>query len=119
MRPPYALGLLLMATLTARAPGFYHVGRRIAGTEAKALLGNVQFSRVRSDLSLCPQGQSLGRCRHLVQGRRGSGDGPPDKPSRGKKKGDLPEKVCVVCGRPFTWRKKWEKVGDERNSSPS
>ncbi len=24
------------------------------------------------------------------------------------KKGDLPTKICVVCQRPFTWRKKWE-----------
>tara|TARA_B100000676_G_C17806367_1_gene694991 strand:+ start:123 stop:263 length:141 start_codon:yes stop_codon:yes gene_type:complete len=21
----------------------------------------------------------------------------------------LPEKICPVCKRPFTWRKKWEK----------
>jgi hypothetical protein len=26
------------------------------------------------------------------------------------KKSDLPFKICAVCGRPFTWRKKWEKV---------
>ncbi len=32
---------------------------------------------------------------------------------RGVKKADLPEKTCVVCGRPFTWRKKWEKNWDE------
>ena len=25
------------------------------------------------------------------------------------KKGDLPEKICVTCNRPFSWRKKWEK----------
>ena len=25
----------------------------------------------------------------------------------------LPNKICFVCGRPFTWRKKWEKVWDE------
>jgi hypothetical protein len=25
------------------------------------------------------------------------------------KKTDLPEKICPVCNRPFTWRKKWEK----------
>ncbi|WP_084154653.1 DUF2256 domain-containing protein [Polycyclovorans algicola] len=25
-------------------------------------------------------------------------------------KPNLPEKVCARCGRPFTWRKKWEKV---------
>jgi len=29
------------------------------------------------------------------------------------KKSDLPEKICVVCLRPFKWRKKWEKVWDE------
>lgn len=32
---------------------------------------------------------------------------------RGVKKSDLPEKTCVTCGKPFTWRKKWEKVWDE------
>ena len=25
------------------------------------------------------------------------------------KKGDLPTKTCAVCGRPFTWRKKWTR----------
>ncbi|MEM9706457.1 MAG: DUF2256 domain-containing protein [Pseudomonadota bacterium] len=30
-----------------------------------------------------------------------------------RKKGDLPSKPCVVCGRPFTWRKKWADVWDE------
>jgi len=25
------------------------------------------------------------------------------------KKVNLPQKVCPVCQRPFTWRKKWEK----------
>ena len=29
------------------------------------------------------------------------------------KKADLPQKICVRCGRPFTWRKKWEKVWAE------
>ncbi len=29
---------------------------------------------------------------------------------RGIKKVDLPVKVCVTCGRPFTWRKKWAKT---------
>lgn len=32
---------------------------------------------------------------------------------RNVKKQNLPSKVCVVCNRPFTWRKKWEKVWDE------
>ncbi|MDO9013360.1 MAG: DUF2256 domain-containing protein [Polynucleobacter sp.] len=30
-----------------------------------------------------------------------------------RKKGDLPSKDCVCCGRPFNWRKKWEKVWNE------
>ncbi|MFA1560163.1 DUF2256 domain-containing protein [Aliivibrio fischeri] len=25
------------------------------------------------------------------------------------KKSQLPEKICVVCHRPFSWRKKWER----------
>ncbi len=25
------------------------------------------------------------------------------------KKGDLDQKICVHCKRPFIWRKKWEK----------
>lgn len=32
---------------------------------------------------------------------------------RGVQKQHLPSKVCVVCQRPFTWRKKWEQVWDE------
>ena len=30
-----------------------------------------------------------------------------------KKKRDFPEKICLVCNRPFQWRKKWEKVWEE------
>lgn len=29
------------------------------------------------------------------------------------KKENLPTKICPVCNRPFSWRKKWEKVWDE------
>ncbi|MDJ0911075.1 MAG: DUF2256 domain-containing protein [Woeseiaceae bacterium] len=28
-------------------------------------------------------------------------------------KPNLPEKTCAVCGRPFTWRRKWAKVWAE------
>ncbi|MFD2325912.1 DUF2256 domain-containing protein [Mucilaginibacter galii] len=28
-------------------------------------------------------------------------------------KSNLPQKVCLVCNRPFTWRKKWEKCWDD------
>ena len=31
---------------------------------------------------------------------------------RGVRKSDLPDKVCATCGRPFSWRKKWERVWD-------
>lgn len=26
-----------------------------------------------------------------------------------RKKADLPSKPCAACGRPFAWRKKWER----------
>ncbi|RYY56071.1 MAG: DUF2256 domain-containing protein [Chitinophagaceae bacterium] len=29
------------------------------------------------------------------------------------KKENLPSKRCASCGRPFTWRKKWERNWDE------
>lgn len=28
---------------------------------------------------------------------------------RMRRKSELPSKVCISCGRPFTWRKKWER----------
>ncbi len=31
----------------------------------------------------------------------------------GTKKGDLPQKTCVACGRPFTWRRKWARDWDQ------
>lgn len=43
-------------------------------------------------------------------GRKGGDVGNKEKkPS----KSNLPEKICAVCGRPFTWRKKWERCWDE------
>ncbi|MES2736736.1 MAG: DUF2256 domain-containing protein [Verrucomicrobiota bacterium] len=32
---------------------------------------------------------------------------------RGVRKENLPVKLCTVCQRPFTWRKKWERVWEE------
>lgn len=32
---------------------------------------------------------------------------------RGVKKENLPCKICVICQRPFNWRKKWENCWDE------
>ncbi|NNK09938.1 MAG: DUF2256 domain-containing protein [Flavobacteriaceae bacterium] len=29
------------------------------------------------------------------------------------KKLNLPVKICVQCGRPFSWRKKWERDWEE------
>ena len=43
----------------------------------------------------------------------------PDQPTKKialmkqRRKQNLPTKICIVCKRPFTWRKKWEKVWDE------
>ncbi|NRB84007.1 MAG: DUF2256 domain-containing protein [Winogradskyella sp.] len=32
---------------------------------------------------------------------------------KGVKKYHLPEKICPVCERPFSWRKKWEKYWND------
>ena len=32
---------------------------------------------------------------------------------RMRRKSDLPSKVCPVCLRPFTWRRKWAKTWNE------
>lgn len=31
----------------------------------------------------------------------------------GTRKGDLPQKVCLACGRPFSWRRKWARDWDQ------
>jgi len=30
-----------------------------------------------------------------------------------KRKSDLPQKTCAICGRPFVWRRKWAKDWEE------
>nr|WP_229642111.1 DUF2256 domain-containing protein [Waterburya agarophytonicola] len=37
----------------------------------------------------------------------------PQNMARQRKKSDLPTKICIVCDRPFTWRKKWSKCWDD------
>jgi hypothetical protein len=32
---------------------------------------------------------------------------------RGVRKENLPSKICVICNRPFSWRKKWEKCWED------
>jgi len=39
-------------------------------------------------------------------GRRGGGGGGKKDKKKTYTKSNLPEKTCVVCGRPFQWRKK-------------
>ncbi|WP_322365186.1 DUF2256 domain-containing protein [Pseudomonas sp. Teo4] len=29
------------------------------------------------------------------------------------KKSHLPQKTCVVCGRPFAWRRRWARCWEE------
>ncbi|MBM3725563.1 MAG: DUF2256 domain-containing protein [Acidobacteria bacterium] len=31
----------------------------------------------------------------------------------GVSKQNLPTKICQACGRPFTWRKRWERVWND------
>ena len=45
----------------------------------------------------------------LLFGKRGTGKVKKDR----VEKSNLPEKICVVCERPFAWRKKWERCWDD------
>ena len=29
------------------------------------------------------------------------------------KKENFPSKICLICNKPFSWRKKWQKVWNE------
>lgn len=33
--------------------------------------------------------------------------------ARMRRKGDLREKLCAACGRPFVWRRKWVRNWDK------
>lgn len=39
-----------------------------------------------------------------------------DKFGRTIAKANLPSKLCAICIRPFTWRKKWEATWDVRET---
>jgi hypothetical protein len=49
----------------------------------------------------------------LAAAKRSYSETRPINMPRGVKKENLPTKICVVCERPFTWRKKWERVWDD------
>ncbi len=38
---------------------------------------------------------------------------PAEPPSFKGNKQSLPSKPCVACGRPMTWRKRWERSWNE------
>ena len=38
---------------------------------------------------------------------------------RGVRKENLPSKICVICNRPFSWRKKWEKCWEDVSTTSS
>lgn len=49
----------------------------------------------------------------VLFGKRGNGKVKNKNDKKRVKKENLPEKICVVCQKPFTWRKKWERSWDE------
>ena len=64
-----------------------------------------------------PESNSLGiYCNYsnpMLFGRRSNRSDGEKSSGKAVKKSDLPTKVCVVCERPFSWRKKWERCWDE------
>jgi len=51
----------------------------------------------------------------LLMGRSNRGGSSSNTAAKKKavKKENLPTKICVICNRPFNWRKKWERCWDE------
>jgi hypothetical protein len=41
------------------------------------------------------------------------------KMPRGVRKENLPSKICVICNRPYSWRKKWEKCWEDVSTTSS
>ena len=75
-----------------------------ASSSAAALAGRARAAGVAASAT-----SRRGRGRRQ-QGEEQRQQGPMPK---GVKKENLPSKTCVVCERPFTWRKKWERCWDE------
>lgn len=73
-------------------------------------IASILFLRLTSTLGFIPQRQFHHRAIALSARGKGNRD---NKMPRGVKKENLPSKICVVCNRPFTWRKKWERCWDE------
>jgi len=46
-------------------------------------------------------------------GRQRSNDGKSETQRRGLPPSLRPSKVCPVCGRPFSWRKKWSDIWEQ------
>lgn len=87
----------------------------VAGEELVFDYGEAYF-RTRPDTVVvepttgpAPSGRFFGV---VFQAKSSKGGGRRSGSGKGNKQ-DLPSKLCVVCGRPFTWRKKWERCWDE------
>mmetsp|Transcript_20637 Transcript_20637/g.38826 ORF Transcript_20637/g.38826 Transcript_20637/m.38826 type:complete len:112 (-) Transcript_20637:188-523(-) len=79
------------------------LGSSFSSKTARVMIGHSSFPLYRATF-----GRQL--LTTFAKSRRDS-----DKKKDGWKgnKSNLPSKDCVVCGRPFTWRKKWERCWDE------
>lgn len=74
---------------------------------------HLDASRTSTSLNLARGRSSSSTDGSRQKNNRNSSSKTPMKMPRGVKKENLPSKICATCGRPFTWRKKWERVWDE------
>ena len=80
------------------------------GLVVKELQHSVLRRRVfaRNASVVVPLARKTGARKKREEENRGS-SGSGGSMTRGVDKQNLPSKDCVICGRPFTWRKKWER----------
>ena len=96
---PRALGVILLASVGARSASSFVVANRPSLLRTRSFVGRLAFGEERSAR---PIERGLHRSTVVARGGRNKGNMP-----RGVKKENLPEKICVTCNRPFTWRKKY------------
>jgi hypothetical protein len=52
------------------------------------------------------------RCTERHDARPAKPPHPNRLPMKMRKKSELPSKICLTCGLPFAWRKKWARDWD-------
>lgn len=105
----HLLSAALLASVGVRSASSFVVNRPSL-LRSRSFVGRVAFGE---EYRIAHPTTERGFHRSTIVARGGRNNG-KEKMPRGVKKENLPEKVCVTCNRPFTWRKKCVDHGASR-----